>query len=73
MSSGLCNATATFQRLGAQALRRVTKKYGNLVMSFVDDLVIALPALENHIEHLNEVFACMKRAGLKCKPSKCEI
>ena len=56
----------------AQALTSVTKKYGNLVMCYVDDVVIATPTLEDHIERLDEVFACMKRAGLKCKPSKCE-
>ena len=76
--NGLCvnvllNATATFQRLMAQALNRVTKKYGNLVMCYVDDVVIATPTLEDHIDRLDEVFGCMKRAGLKCKPSKCEI
>ena len=53
---GLCNATATFQRLMAHALTSVTKKYGNWVLCYVD-----------------EVFACMKRAGIKCKPSKCEF
>ena len=73
MPFGLCNATATFQRLMAQALTSVTKKYGNLIMCYVDDVVIATPTLENHIERLEEVFSCMKRAGLKCKPSKCEI
>ena len=73
MPFGLCNATATFQRLMAQALMRVTKKYGNLVMCYVDDVVIATPTLEDHIDRLDEVFGCMKRAGLKCKPSKCEI
>ena len=72
MPFGLCNATATFLRLMAQALTRVTKKYGNLVMCYVDDVVIATPTLEGHIDRLNEVFGCMKRAGLKCKPSKCE-
>ena len=73
MPFGLCNATATFQRLMAHVLIGVTKKYGNLVMSYVDDVVIATPTLEDHIERLDEVFACMKRSGLKCKPSKCEI
>ena len=70
MPFGLCNATATFQRLMAQALTRVTKNHGNLVMCYVDDVVIATPTLEDHIDRLEEVFGCMKRAGLK---SKCEI
>ena len=73
MPFGLCNATATFQRLMAQALTRVTKKYGNLVMCYVDDVVIATPTLADHIYRVDEVFDCMKRAGLKCKLSKCEI
>ena len=73
MPFGLCNATATFQQLMAQALTSVTKKYGNLIMCYVDDVVIATPTLEDHIERLDEVFTCMKHAGLKCKPSKCEI
>ena len=73
MPFGLCNATAAFQRLMAQALTRVTKKYGKLVMCYVDDVVIATNTLENHSDWLDEVFGCMKRADLKCKPSKCEI
>ena len=73
MPFGLCNATATFQRLMAQALTSVTKKYGNLIMCYVDDVVIATATLDDHIERLEEVFSCMKQAGLKCKPSKCEI
>ena len=42
-------------------------------MCYVDDVVIATLTLEDHIERLEEVFSCMKQAGLKCKPSKCEI
>ena len=57
----------------AHALIGVTKKYGNLAMCYVVDLVIATPTLKDHIERLDEVFACKKRPGLKCKPSKCEI
>ena len=73
MPFGLCNATATFQQLMAQALTSVTKKYGNLIMCYVDDVVIATPTLEGHIERLDEVFTCMEQASLKCKSSKCEI
>ena len=69
----VCNATATFQRLMTHALTSLTKKYGNLVMCYVDDVVIGIPTMEEHIERLDEVFSCMKRAGLKYKPSKCEI
>ena len=56
-----------------EALTIVTKKYENLVMCYVDDVVTAITTLEDHIDWLDEVFGCMKRAGMKCKPSKCEI
>ena len=42
-------------------------------MCYVDDVVVATLTLEDNIDRLDEVFGCMKRAGLKCKPSKCEI
>ena len=73
MPFGLCNATATFQRLMAQALTNVTKKYGILIMYYIDDVIIAILTLEDHIRRLDEVFSCIKQAGLKCKSSKCEI
>ena len=73
MLFGLCNATATFQRPMAQALTNVTKKYGNLIMCYVDDVVIATPSLDDDIERLDEVFTCIMQMGLKCKPSNCEI
>ena len=49
-----------FSKLMAQAFTRVTKKYGNLVMCYVDDVVIAKQTLEDHIDRLDEVFGCMK-------------
>ena len=57
----------------AQALTRLTKKYKSLVICYVNDVVISTPTLEDHVERLDEVFACINRAGLKCKPSKCDI
>ena len=56
-----------------QALNSITKKYGNFVMRYVYDVVIATPTLAEHIGRLDEVLNCMKRAGLKSKLSKCEI
>ena len=57
----------------AQALTSITKNYGNLVMCYVDDVVISTPTLADFIERLDEVFDCIKRADLKCEPLKCEI
>ena len=65
MTFGLCNTTATFQRLMTQALTRATKKYGNLLMGYVDDVVIAIPILEEHIDRLDEVFGCMQKSRLE--------
>ena len=73
MPFGLCNATATFEQLMAQVLTNVTKEYWNLIICFADDVVIATPTPNDHIERLDEVLICMKQAGLNCKPSKCEI
>ena len=73
MPFGLCNATATIQRLMAHALIGVTKNSVNLVKCYVEDVVVATQTLDDHIERLDELFACMKRSGLKCKLSKCEI
>ena len=42
-----------FQRLMAQALTSVAKKYGKLVMCYMDDVVIATPTLEDHIERFD--------------------
>ena len=38
-------------------------------MCYVDDVVVATSTLKDHIERQ----AGLKQAGLKCKPSKCEI
>ena len=42
-------------------------------MCYVDDVVIATPTIADHIDRLDEVFRKLREAGLKCKPSKCEI
>ena len=54
-----------FSKTDGSGVTRVTKNSGNLVMCYVDDVVIATPTLEDHIDRLDEVFGCMKGAGLK--------
>ncbi len=73
MPFGLCNATATFQRLMSKVLRDVGNRYGNLVLCYVDDILIATRTVEEHLQRLREVFQCLKRAGLKLKASKCKL
>ena len=42
-------------------------------MCYVDDILIATPTIDDHIDRLDEVFKKLREAGLKCKPSKCKI
>ena len=73
MPFGLCNATATFQRLMSKVLKNVSNRYGNLVLCYVDDILIATRTVEEHLQRLREVFQCLRRAGLKLKASKCKL
>ena len=69
----LVQCNGHFSKTDGSGFDQSDKEVRNLVMCYVDDVVIATPTLEDHIDWLDEVFGCIKRAGLKCKPSKCEI
>ncbi len=73
MPFGLSNATATFQRLMSRVVMDVAQSYGYLVMCYVDDVIIATETIDEHIDRIDEVLSCLREAGLKCKPSKCEF
>ena len=73
MPFGLCNATATFQRLMSQVLVRILPRYGNVVLCYVDDVLIATWSQKDHVTRLRDVFAALKAAGLKLKAAKCEL
>ena len=60
MPFGLCNATATFQRLMAPALTRVIEKNGNLSICCVDDVVKSTPTFQDHIDCLDK---CLHEKG----------
>ncbi len=73
MPFGLCNATASFQRLMNIIVRDIPQEPGNLVLCYVDDILIATTTVEQHLEKLDQVFKRIADAGLKCKPSKCNL
>ena len=60
-------------KTNGSGFNRITNKYGNLVVCYVDGIVISTPTLTDHVGRPDEVFECLKRIGLKCKPPKGEI
>ena len=68
MPFGLCNAPAVFQRTMDKMLAGLI---GRCVMVDLDDIVIYRKNEKEHLEHLQQVFDCLKQAGLRLKPTKC--
>ena len=63
MPFGMCNASATFQRAIARALRKIVNREGSMVMAYIDDIVIATELVGDHMVRLREVFECLREAG----------
>ncbi|CAL9243056.1 unnamed protein product, partial [Arabidopsis halleri] len=68
MPFGLTNAPCTFQGLMNQVFRHIARKY---VLVFFDDILVYSPTWEQHLQHLEEVFAVLRKHQLFLKPSKC--
>ena len=70
MPFGLTNAPATFQRLMETCLGDLNLHW---CIIYLDDIVIFSKDLASHLERLKAVFRKLEEAGLKLKPSKCEL
>ena len=68
MPFGLTNAPAVFQRMMDKVLAGLI---GRIVMVYLDDIVIYSRSEEGHVQHLELVFARLREAGLRLKPTKC--
>ena len=66
----LCNAPATFQRLMQNCLGELSLTY---VLIYLDDVIVFSRTQEEHLHHLQVVFAYFLEHGLKLKPSKCHF
>ena len=68
MPFGLKNAAQTFQRFMDQVLRGLPFCY-----VYIDDLLIASKAPEQHKEHLCAVFKRLQQHGIIINPQKCKF
>ena len=62
MGFGLCNAPATYTRVMNLVLRGL---HWNVVLAFLDDLMVLGKSFNKHIENLSQVFERFRSYGLK--------
>ena len=68
------NAPAVFQRLMQRVLAELQSKATvKFVSVYLDDVIVFSESFVEHIKHLQMVFDCLKKAGLKLNPEKCRI
>jgi hypothetical protein len=67
MCLGLCNAPSTFTRLMDLVLNGLTFVY---CLVYLDDTIVYSRSFEEHLEHLEEIFKRLIKAGLKLNPDE---
>ena len=65
---GLAQAPAYFQRLIYEVLTDC-----NFARGYLDDIIIFSKTEEEHLQHLEEIFEWLRKAGLKLKLQKCSF
>ena len=70
MPFGLTNAPSVFQRTMDKILASLI---GKCVMVYIDDIVIYSKIMDDHLAHIQLVFDCLRKAGLRLKPTKCSF
>ncbi|XP_015953779.1 uncharacterized protein LOC107478145 [Arachis duranensis] len=68
MPFGLKNAGATYQR----AMNAIFHEFiGKFMEVYIDDVMVKLIPVSQHIDHLRKAFLTMRKKGLKMNPLKC--
>lgn len=70
MPFGLTNAPATFQCLMNVIFGRYVR---NILLVFMDDILISSETLEEHQQHLQQVLQILRENQLYAKLSKCSF
>ena len=74
MPFGLTNAPAVFQRLIQQVLAGLNPTLGpDFVAAYIDDIIVFLVNLEQHLHHLQSMLQRIVDTGLKLQPKKCHF
>jgi hypothetical protein len=66
MPFGLRNAAQTFQRFMDSLFKHLP-----FMFCYLDDIIIASHTLEEHHEHLRQIFTILQENGLQVNPAKC--
>ena len=70
---GVMNAPAVFQRLMQRILTKLKTSAEDFFAVYLDDIIIFSNTLQDHLNHLNAVFSCLREANQKLKPAKCKF
>ena len=70
MPQGLKNAPSSFQRIMYELL--VNTRW-DFCLVYIDDVIIFSRTFDQHVAHLNEVFAVLYNANLQLNPQKCSL
>ena len=70
MPFGLTNAPATFQCLMNQLLQPFLRKF---VLVFLDNILIYSASMDDHLEHIQQIFEVLRKNQLYMKATKCSF
>ena len=70
MPFGLCNAPATFQRVMNTLFFTLLDK---CVLVYIDDILIFSKNIDEHKQHLREVFHILQLHNFRLKEKKCAL
>ena len=74
MPFGLTIAPAVFQRLMTQVFSGLNPLEGpDFVAIYIDDILIFLKSLQDHLWHIEQILAGLQSAALKLQPAKCHF